>query len=364
MEIQTLDALAALLSDQHHSLARVSLQDLDLSGSPELVSRLAAADPRGLVVLGGDYPGQLLRVLIAGGATVLPKVPGVPFDPYRSRLYSGAELYAGLDAGYEATVDARCYRWYGRGHDSPDVVGATFSAIHDASITDALAELLAADRRPVVAVMGGHGIHRGDDGYRAAARIGSLLARSGVLVATGGGPGAMEAVNLGAAFADRLDAELDAAVGRLATVNSFADIGAWARVALTVADENTREKVCSIGIPTWFYGHEPPNVFGDRIAKYFSNAIREDILLAKATGGVLVLPGAAGTVQEIFQAAARAYYSAEPTPIVLVGTRYWQQQLPAWPLLHALAADRPMAGRVAICETAEDALSHLALTRV
>ena len=32
----------------------------------------------------------------------------------------------------------------------------------------------------------------------------------------------------------------------------------------------------SLGIPTWFYGHEPPNVFCDGIGKYFSNAIRED----------------------------------------------------------------------------------------
>ena len=29
--------------------------------------------------------------------------------------------------------------------------------------------------------------------------------------------------------------------------------------------------------------------------------------------------------------------------MVLVGTAYWTEQLPAWPLLQRLAADRPMA---------------------
>ena len=47
----------------------------------------------------------------------------------------------------------------------------------------------------------------------------------------------------------------------------------------------------SLGIPTWFYGHEPPNVFCDVIAKYFSNAIREEGLLARSTAGIVVLDG-------------------------------------------------------------------------
>ena len=59
--------------------------------------------------------------------------------------------------------------------------------------------------------------------------------------------------------------------------------------------------VASVSVPTWYFGHEPPNVFSSGIAKFFSNAIREDVLLRGATRGVIVLPGAAGTVQEIFQ---------------------------------------------------------------
>ena len=95
---------------------------------------------------------------------------------------------------------------------------------------------------------------------------------------------------------------------------SFApSIAPWAQLALGLHDEimeaGRERAVSSVGIPTWFYGHEPPNVFCDAIGKYFSNAIREDGLLARCTAGLVVLEGAAGTVQEIFQAATRLYYA-------------------------------------------------------
>ena len=44
--------------------------------------------------------------------------------------------------------------------------------------------------------MGGHALVRGEPAYADAARLGALLGRTHV-VATGGGPGAMEAANLG-----------------------------------------------------------------------------------------------------------------------------------------------------------------------
>ena len=96
----------------------------------------------------------------------------------------------------------------------------------------------------------------------------------------------------------------------------------------------------SVGIPTWFYGHEPPNAFAQYIAKYFVNAVREDGLLARSNAGVVFLPGAAGTVQEIFDNATPNYYQSrgEPTPMVLVDEEHWTRTLPCWPLLQALAA--------------------------
>ncbi len=92
----------------------------------------------------------------------------------------------------------------------------------------------------------------------------------------------------------------------------------------------------NVGVPTWFYGHEPPNVFGTVIAKYFDNAIREDILLRLCGAGIVYSPGRAGTTQEIFQALTRNYYALEGhqiRPMILLGVDYWTTQVPAWPLL-------------------------------
>ena len=202
-------------------------------------------------------------------------------------------------------------------------------AIHDDSMSDALDELVAG--RSVVGVMGGHALERGTAPYADAAQLGAALAREGLLVATGGGPGAMEAANLGALCPD--PSRLEGALRHLAAVPTFApDVTAWATLALEVraVDVPTTDAApSSIGVPTWFYGHEPPNVFVDRAAKFFSNALREDGLLARCNAGVVVLPGAAGTVQEIFQAATRLYYDrGRPAPLVLVGGEHWTRVVP------------------------------------
>jgi predicted Rossmann-fold nucleotide-binding protein len=113
----------------------------------------------------------------------------------------------------------------------------------------------------------------------------------------------------------------------------------------------------SVGIPTWFYGHEPPNAFAAHIAKYFANATREDGLLARSTAGVVFLPGAAGTVQEIFDNATPNYYESrgEPTPMVLVDREHWTRHLPAWPLLRSLAEGRAMESRIDLVDRIEQA---------
>jgi predicted Rossmann-fold nucleotide-binding protein len=112
----------------------------------------------------------------------------------------------------------------------------------------------------------------------------------------------------------------------------------------------------SLGVPTWFYGHEPPNPFCTRTAKYFRNAIREDVLLHLCRDGIAFLPGSAGTLQEVFQAACENYYSApeEIAPMVLVGRDHWTRELPAWPLLSALAAGRPIAARLVLVDRADE----------
>lgn len=356
-EIDSLAALDAALGDSH-ALAGLRIQGVDLTAREPV---LLDCDPAGAVVLGGVVSDRLERHLRHGGALVFPAVTGAPIDPYRSRLYDARELYAGLaEEGYAATPDARAFAWYQDDSVQEDVYTTMLRAIHDDSMGDALDELCAGRR--VVGVMGGHAVQRGDAAYAQAARLGRGLARAGFLVATGGGPGAMEAANLGARAAERDDEHLDRALERLASVPGFQpDVTAWAGLGMAVRDEiGEPGQVTSVGVPTWFYGHEPPNVFAGAIAKFFSNALREDGLLARCTDGVVYLPGAAGTVQEVFQAVTGHYYASSPrAPLVLVGRSAWADQLPVWPLLMALAGGRPMAETVHLVDDIDEALARL-----
>jgi predicted Rossmann-fold nucleotide-binding protein len=285
-------------------------------------------------------------------------VPGLPFDPYRIGLYTPDELYARLAQGYQATTDGAAYTWYQDALARRDVFATLMMALHDHSIDDALDEYVT-ERSRVVGIMGGHALRRGDEGYRAAAELGRTLTRAGRVIVTGGGPGAMEAANLGAWLAPHPDDALHRALRGLSDVPTFTDdVAAWAEAAFEVRGEWPAGGA-SLGVPTWHYGHEPPNAFASHIAKYFRNAVREDILLAASRGGVIFLPGAAGTVQEMFEDATDNYYGEDPAPMVLVDGEHWRVRLPAWPLLSALAEGRAMGPRVALVETAAEAAELL-----
>ena len=150
-------------------------------------------------------------------------------------------------------------------------------------------------------------------------------------------------------------------IAQIAHVPTFApDTTAWARVALeSVRDLGDSGR--SLGIPTWHYGHEPPNPFSSAIAKYFRNAIREDVLLQVCRGGIVFLPGAAGTVQELFQAACSNYYASAETvaPMVLVGREHWTDVLPAWPLVSVLARGRAFAPELHLVDDPAEVLDLL-----
>lgn len=322
------------------SLSGCYLQSLDLTERGDVL--LAASVDRA-VFLGCAFAPGVEAAIEAKGALVFPTLPDLPFEPYRTGLYRPEELYAGLERGYRYTLDARTYRWWRHVGAQRSLTSELAMTLHDHAITEALDDLALTG---AIGVMGGHALERGSAGYAAAAQLGRSLAADGHPVLTGGGPGAMEAVNLGAALP--AEADLERAVAALAAVPSFRNaIEPWAQKAFAVAEQSALTGP-SYGVPTWLYGHEPPNVFCRGSAKLFSNAIREDVLLRHATAGLVCLAGAAGTVQEIFQAATPRYYaSAGPiAPLILVGVQYWTTTVPAWPLLEALAKARPLEAAV------------------
>ncbi|HZX37173.1 MAG TPA: LOG family protein [Streptomyces sp.] len=350
-EIETLEEFDHVVA--HGSLVGHRVQSVDLT---DRTFALLSADTTGAVFLGSPMHPDAAAKVRADGALVFPPVPDLPFDPYRGLLYSPDELFEGLAAdGYEATPDALAYDWFQRTKADGDIFASMLRSIHDDAISDALDELLVGAR--VVGVMGGHAMARGTDAYAGAARLGRALARAGFTVATGGGPGAMEAANLGAYAAPHTDEMLDEALELLAKAPSFIpSISDWAGAAFEVRGRWPGGGD-SVGIPTWFYGHEPPNAFAGHIAKYFANATREDGLLARCNAGVIFLPGAAGTVQEIFDNATPNYYESrgEPTPMVLVNRTHWTERLPTWPLLQSLAAGRSMESRIALVDSVDEA---------
>ncbi|MGW5732859.1 MULTISPECIES: LOG family protein [Streptomyces] len=356
-EIESLEEFDALVAASG-SLAGCRVQAIDLTAR---TSALRGCDATGAVFLGCPMEQDAVDAMRTAGALVFPPVPDLPFDPYRGLLYTPEGLFAGLSTGgYEATPDARAYAWFQETKADGDVFSSMLRAIHDDSISDALDELLVSAR--VVGVMGGHAMARGTDEYEGAARLGRSLARSGYTVATGGGPGAMEAANLGAYASVFRDEMLDEALELLAKAPSFTpSITEWARAAFDVR-ERWPSGGASVGIPTWFYGHEPPNAFATHLAKYFANATREDGLLARSNAGVIFLPGAAGTLQEIFDAATPNYYESrgEPAPMILVDEDHWTNHLPAWPLLRALAQGRSMEPKIALVDKVEEAPAALA----
>jgi uncharacterized protein (TIGR00730 family) len=143
---------------------------------------------------------------------------------------------------------------------------------------DALSRL-----HPSVSIFGSTRVAPGDPLYEKAEQIGRLLAQNGFGVITGGGPGAMEAANKGAALAG----------GK------------------------------SIGLNVELPMEQKPNPYANITLSFRYFFVRK-VMFVKYAVAYVILPGGFGTMDELFESITLIQtHKIKPFPVILVGSTYW-----------------------------------------
>jgi len=137
---------------------------------------------------------------------------------------------------------------------------------------------------PCITVFGSARIKEDNPYYKMTMDIGRRLARMGLTVMTGGGPGLMEAANRGA------------------------------------REAGGRSVGCNILLP-----HEQdPNPYMDKWIDFQFFFVRK-VMLIKYSYGFIVMPGGVGTMDELFQALTLIQTKKVTNfPVVLIGTDYYK----------------------------------------
>ena len=136
---------------------------------------------------------------------------------------------------------------------------------------------------PAISVFGSARTRPDEPLYRAAQRIGQLLAERGYAVITGGGPGMMEAANRGAWEAGGTSVGLGIELPREQGMNQWINRGVNFR---------------------YFFARKT--------------------MFVKYSQGFIVMPGGFGTMDELFESATLVQTGKiRSFPLVLVGTQYW-----------------------------------------
>ncbi len=340
------------------TLLNLTIQSLDLSEADLDWEKIKIANT---TFLGCEMSIETELLLKKKGATIYPKIVGLPYNAYRRDLYTWHELLDDYDPDPEQdkSLDLRIYKHFQLFKNSMDINEALSQRIHDHAIDDAIADIVKFDEtgmteKKCVGIMGGHGISRSDEAYEKVAVLTKGLTEDGYYIMSGGGPGIMEAANFGAYMAGKSAEDLEKALNMLKEASDVSDKDFVAQ-AKKVLDEFP-DGAENLAIPTWFYGHEPSNVFATKIAKYFSNAIREDILLSTAIHGIIYAPGSAGTIQEIFADVAQNHYESlgYASPMIFFGKEFWSEKSQIYQVVQQLSDGKAYGEMISISDDSEE----------
>jgi uncharacterized protein (TIGR00730 family) len=137
---------------------------------------------------------------------------------------------------------------------------------------------------PSVSVFGSARSGRNHIYYQDAVRVSEALSKAGFSIITGGGPGIMEAANLGA----------------------------------------NRGEGRSIGLNIKLPFEQDPNRFADIIIN-FNYFFARKVMFVKYACGFVALPGGFGTLDEVFEALTlKQTRKIHDFPVILFGTAYWE----------------------------------------
>jgi uncharacterized protein (TIGR00730 family) len=173
---------------------------------------------------------------------------------------------------------------------------------------------------PCVTVFGSARIQREDLHYALAMKMGAAIAHLGFTVMTGGGPGIMEAANRGA------------------------------------KEAGGRSVGCTIELPS----EQPANAYLDRCVRLHYFFVRKT-LLVKYSYAFVVMPGGAGTLDELFEALTLIQTAKiKNFPVVIMGTDYWKELID---FMNKMAQRRMIADTdlslIYATDSVEEAIEHI-----